>query len=174
MLEQHYLTPLFEPKSVAVIGASDREDAVGNIIFRNILSSGYTGRLYAINPEHETIQGQPCHKSIEEIGARVELAIIATRAQTVPALIEQCGRSSVRNVIVISSGFSESGHIGAAIGGGVHAPMAGWCERRARSYVGRDVRPMRCARPRSPCAWPGSAPGGRERPAVRQSFPIQV
>ena len=58
MLEQHYLTTLFEPKSVAVIGASDRENAVGNIIFKNILSSGYKGRVYAINPKHETVQGQ--------------------------------------------------------------------------------------------------------------------
>jgi acetyltransferase len=115
MLEQHYLTALFEPKSVAVIGASDRENSVGNVIFKNILGSGYKGRLYAINPKHETIQGQPAYKSIEEIGARVEMAIVATRAQTLPHLVEQCGRSGVRNVMVITSGFSESGHIGAAI-----------------------------------------------------------
>jgi acetyltransferase len=115
MLEQHYLTSLFEPKSVAVIGASDRENSVGNIIFKNILSSGYKGRLYAINPKHETIQGQPAYKSIEEIGARVEMAVIATRPQTVPQLIEQCGRSGVRNVIIITAGFSEAGHIGAAL-----------------------------------------------------------
>jgi acetyltransferase len=98
-----------------VIGASDRENSVGNVIFKNILSSGYKGRLYAINPKHETIQGQPAYKSIEEIGARVEMAVIATRPQTVPQLIEQCGRSGVRNVIVIASGFSEAGHIGAAL-----------------------------------------------------------
>jgi acetyltransferase len=115
MLEQHYLTALFEPKSVAVIGASERENSVGNIIFKNILSSGYKGRLYPINPKHETIQGQQAYKSIEEIGARVEMAVITTRPQTVPQLIEQCGRSGIRNVIVIASGFSESGHIGAAL-----------------------------------------------------------
>ncbi|MDR2188473.1 MAG: bifunctional acetate--CoA ligase family protein/GNAT family N-acetyltransferase [Azonexus sp.] len=115
MLEQHYLTALFEPKSVAVIGASEREDSVGNIIFNNILRSGYKGRLYAINPKHESILGQPAYKSIEEIGARVEMAVIATRPQTVPQLIEQCGRSGVRNVIIIASGFSEAGHVGAAL-----------------------------------------------------------
>ena len=115
MLEQHYLTTLFEPKSVAVIGASDRENAVGNVIFKNILGSGYKGRLYAINPKHETVQGQQAYKSIEEIGARVEMAVIATRPQTVPQIIEQCGRSGVRNVIIITAGFSESGHIGAAL-----------------------------------------------------------
>jgi acetyltransferase len=58
MLEQHYLTSLFEPKAVAVIGASERENSVGNVIFKNILDSGYKGKLYAINPKHETILGQ--------------------------------------------------------------------------------------------------------------------
>ncbi|KXB32327.1 acetyl-CoA synthetase [Dechloromonas denitrificans] len=133
MLEQHYLTSLFEPKSVAVIGASDRENSVGNVIFKNILNQGYKGKLYAINPKHETIQGQPAYKSIEEIGARVETAIIATRPQTVPHIIEQCGRSGVRNAIIIAAGFSEAGHIGAAL------------ERKvieiARSYNVRILRP---------------------------------
>ena len=115
MLEQHYLTSLFEPDAVAVIGASDRENAVGNIIFKNILASGFKGQLFAINPKHETVQGQQTYKSIEEIGARVDMAIIATRPQTMPKIIEQCGRSGVRNVIIVSSGFSESGHVGAAL-----------------------------------------------------------
>ena len=65
---------------VAVIGASDRPDSVGHFLFKNILNSGYQGRLYAINPKHETVQGEHAYKSIEEIGARVELAVIATRA----------------------------------------------------------------------------------------------
>ncbi len=115
MLEQHYLTTLFEPKSVAVIGASERENSVGNIIFKNILESGYKGRLYAINPKHESILGVHAYKSIEEIGARVELAVIATRPQTVPDIVEQCGRSGIKNVIVITSGFAEAGHSGAAL-----------------------------------------------------------
>ncbi len=115
MLEQHYLTSLFEPKSVAVIGASDRENSVGNVLFKNILESGYQGRLYPINPKHDTIQGVQAFKSIEEIGARVELAVIATRPQTVPEIVEQCGRSGIKNVIIITAGFSEAGHSGAAL-----------------------------------------------------------
>ena len=115
MLEQHYLRSLFEPKSVAVIGASDREDSVGHFLFKNILNSGYQGRLYAINPGHDTVQGQIAHKSIEEIGARVELAVIATRAQTVPEIVEQCGRCGIKNVIITTAGFSEASHAGAAL-----------------------------------------------------------
>ncbi|MGE4448430.1 MAG: GNAT family N-acetyltransferase [Azospira sp.] len=113
--EEHYLTSLFEPKSVAVIGASDRENSVGNIIYRNIVAAGYKGRLYPINPKHDTVQGVQAYKSIEEIGARVDLAVIATQARTVPAIIEQCGRSGVKNVVVITAGFAEAGHSGAAL-----------------------------------------------------------
>lgn len=115
MLERHYLTSLFEPKTVAVIGASERENSVGSVIFRNILDSGYKGRLYPINPKHESIHGITAYKSIEDIGARVELAVIATRPKTVPEIVEQCGRSGIKNIIIISAGFSESGHAGAAL-----------------------------------------------------------
>ena len=115
MNEQHYLTSLFEPKSVAIIGASDRENSVGNVLFKNILESGYKGMLYPINPKHETIQGVRAYKSIEEIGARVELAVIATRPQTVPDIVEQCGRSGIKNVVIITAGFREAGHSGAAL-----------------------------------------------------------
>lgn len=113
--EEHYLTSLFEPKSVAIIGASDREHSVGNIIFKNMVDAGYKGRLYPINPKHETVQGVAAYKSIEDIGARVDLAVIATRPQTVPAIIEQCGRSGVKYAVVIAAGFSEAGHVGAAL-----------------------------------------------------------
>ena len=115
MLERHYLTSLFEPKTVAVIGASERENSVGSVIFRNILDAGYKGRLYPINPKHESIHGIAAYKSIEDIGARVELAVIATKPKTVPEIVEQCGRSGIKNIIIISAGFSESGHTGAAL-----------------------------------------------------------
>ena len=115
MNEQHYLNSLFEPKSVAVIGASNRDNSVGNILFKNIISSGYKGRLYPVNPKHETILEIKAYKSIEDIGARVDLAIIATRPRTVPNLVEQCGRSGIKNVVIITSGFREAGHAGAAL-----------------------------------------------------------
>jgi acetyltransferase len=115
MLEQHYLTTLFEPKSLAVIGASERENSVGQILFRNIVASGYKGALYPINPKHDTVQGIKTHRSIEEIGARVDLAIIATRPQTVAEMVEQCGKSGIKNLVIVTAGFSEAGQSGAAL-----------------------------------------------------------
>ena len=115
MSERHYLTSLFEPKSVAVVGASEREGTLGHVLFRNIIDGGYKGRLYPINPRHETVLGLPAYKSIEDIGARVELALIATKPKTVPEIVEQCGRSGIKIVIILTAGFAESGHSGAAL-----------------------------------------------------------
>jgi acetyltransferase len=112
---QHYLSMLFSPNSVAVIGASDRIDAVGGIVFKNMLESGFKGALYPINPSHPEVQGQRAYTSIEEVGKPVELAVICTKAETVPDIIEACGKHGVRAAVVLSAGFSEVGSEGAAI-----------------------------------------------------------
>jgi acetyltransferase len=112
---QHYLKPLFAPKSVAVFGASEQADAVGKIVFQNMLQSGYQGALYAINPKHATIQGQPAYASIDQIPAPVDLVIIATPAKTVPDIIEACGKHQVKAAVIISAGFSEAGAEGIAL-----------------------------------------------------------
>ena len=112
---QHYLSTLFSPKSVAVIGASERPDSVGAIVFKNMLESGFKGTLYPINPTHKKIQGKRAYATIEDIGKPVELAVICTKAETVPDIIEACGRHGVRSAVVLSAGFSEVGAHGAAI-----------------------------------------------------------
>jgi acetyltransferase len=112
---QHYLSPLFAPKSVAVIGASDRPDAVGTTIFRNMLEGGYQGKLFAINPRHGEIQGHRSYGSIEEVGEPVDLAVIATKAETVPDIIEACGKHGVCAAVILSAGFREIGAHGAAL-----------------------------------------------------------
>ena len=112
---QHYLSMLFAPKSVAVIGASDRPESVGGIVFRNMLGGGYHGELYAINPKHQEVQGQRAYASIEEIERPVELAVVCTRAESVPSIIEACGKHGVRAAVVLSAGFSETGSHGAEL-----------------------------------------------------------
>ncbi len=112
---QHYLRRLFSPKSVAVIGASERANAVGEMVFRNMLGSGYRGLLYAVNPAHQEVQGQHAYATIEEIETPVELAVICTEAETVPDIIESCGKHGVRAAVVLSAGFTEVGARGAAL-----------------------------------------------------------
>ena len=130
---QHYLRTLFSPKSIAVIGASERANAVGEIVFRNMLGSGYTGLLYPVNPAHQEVQGQRAYATIEDIEAQVELAVICTEAETVPDLIEACGKHGVRAAVVLSAGFSEVGAHGAAL---QHAMLA-----NAKTYGVRIIGP---------------------------------
>jgi acetyltransferase len=111
-MSQHFLNPLFLPSSVAVFGASERPDSVGQIVFKNMLEGGYKGRLYPINPKHEQIQGQNAYESLKVIHEPVELAVITTPAHTVPDIMDQCGEHGVKSAIIISAGFREVGSAG--------------------------------------------------------------
>jgi acetyltransferase len=115
MKEKHYLSPLLEPKSVGVIGASERESSLGNVVIRNMLSAGFRGRLFAVNPKHEAVLGVPCYKSVEDVPHRLDLVVIAVRAELVLAMTESCGRAGVKAVIIISAGFAETGPRGALL-----------------------------------------------------------
>ncbi|MDD2720971.1 MAG: bifunctional acetate--CoA ligase family protein/GNAT family N-acetyltransferase [Gallionella sp.] len=108
-MSKHYLTPLFAPKSVAVFGASDRVDAVGQIVFHNMLESGFQGALYPVNSRVAEVQGQRAYAAISDIEGGVELAVIATPPQTVPGIIEDCGRHGVKAAVIITAGFGEIG-----------------------------------------------------------------
>ena len=111
----HYLDHLFSPKSIAIFGASDRPNAVGTLVFENLIASGFHGELYPINPKRETLQGMRCYPAIGEITASIDLAVICTPAPTVPDIIQACGEHGVRAAIVISAGFSEGDGKGAVL-----------------------------------------------------------
>ncbi|OIO82364.1 MAG: GNAT family N-acetyltransferase [Gallionellaceae bacterium CG1_02_60_948] len=112
---KHYLNPLFAPRSVAVFGASDRPDSVGQIVFQNMLQCGFKGKLYPINAKNTEIQGRRAYKSIGEISEPVELVVVATPPQTVPGILEECGLQGVKAAIIITAGFGEAGSEGAAL-----------------------------------------------------------
>src|ERR1039457_5750774 len=87
IMGKHYLSTLFSPKSVAVFGASDRVDSVGQIVFKNMLESGFKGALYPININSPEVQGKRAYAAITDIGEPVELVVIATQPKTVPGII---------------------------------------------------------------------------------------
>ena len=78
------LEAIFSPGSVALIGASASPGSVGNVVWKNILEAGYRGKLYPVNPKYSTMDGYPVYKSVLEIDADVDLAIVTTPAATVP------------------------------------------------------------------------------------------
>jgi len=113
--EQHYLTPLLEPKAIAIIGASEREGSIGAMLVRNMLDADYRGELFFVNPNHSGIFGHRCHASVDAIPQRLDVAVICTRAQHVPDIVEACGRAGTRSAIVISGGFAESDPAGVSL-----------------------------------------------------------
>lgn len=108
-MNSHYLKSLFNPRSVALFGASDRPDSVGGIVLRNLLDSDYSGEVYPVNPKREEVQGRKAYPSLEEIGALVDLAVVATPAATIPRIVESCGEHGVKMMLILSAGFRETG-----------------------------------------------------------------
>ncbi|MEM2104702.1 MAG: CoA-binding protein, partial [Candidatus Bathyarchaeia archaeon] len=107
-----HLDKIFNPKRIAVIGASDREGSVGAKLLQNLVGVGYSRVVYPVNPFKSTVQGITAYPSITKIPWQVDLAIVATPAHTVPQIIEECGQSGVKGVIIISAGFREAGREG--------------------------------------------------------------
>lgn len=108
----HYLNQLFEPNSVAVFGASERENSVGALVLKNILSAEFQGEVFPINPKHKKVQGLTCYPSLAAVNKSVELAVIATPANRVINILRECGEQGCRGVVVLSAGFSEAGAAG--------------------------------------------------------------
>ena len=108
-MNTHYLAPLFTPGSIVQFGASDREDSVGGVVFKNLLSSGFKGPIYAINPKRDVVQGEPAFKSLEEIDGPIDLAVVATPAKSIPGIVQACGERGIRMMLILSAGFRETG-----------------------------------------------------------------
>ena len=102
------LKKLFNPKSIVVIGASEKEGKVGNVIAKNISELGYAGEVFWVNPKHQKLFGERCYKSVEEIGKEVDLAIVVVPAKFVNAIVESA-KNKVKNFVIISAGFAEIG-----------------------------------------------------------------
>ena len=113
--ERHYLHTLFEPGSIAIVGASETPNSIGVTLVRNMLDSGYKGKLFFVNPKHETVFGQKAYASVDTIPQRLDIAVICTKAAIVPEIVDACGRAGCKNAIVISGGFAEAGPRGASL-----------------------------------------------------------
>jgi acyl-CoA synthetase (NDP forming)/RimJ/RimL family protein N-acetyltransferase len=109
------LHPLLAPRSVAVIGASVRPRAVGHEVLRHILDGGFTGSVYAVNPQHESVLGVPCVASPQELPVAPDLALVAIPADGVPDVVRACGERGVRGVVLLTAGFGETGTAGEAL-----------------------------------------------------------
>ena len=106
------LERIFNPDSIAVIGATDRVGSVGLSLVKNLTAGGYKGTVHLVNLNGKEILGIQSVKSVLDIKESVDLAIIVTPAKAVPGIIEDCGRKGVKGAVIISAGFKEAGKEG--------------------------------------------------------------
>lgn len=106
------LTRLFYPKSIAVIGASEHILKWGSIIITNIMAGGFEGEVYPVTTSSESVYGKKAYKAIGDIGKPVDLVVVTIPAHSVQNVIEQCAFAGVKNVVIVSSGFSETNEEG--------------------------------------------------------------
>lgn len=102
----------FNPRSVAIIGASRRQDTIGQVLVRNLVMADFTGRVYVVNPSARAVSGMPAYKTVNEIPDEVDVAIVAVPADAVTDVVLDCAAKGVHGLVVISSGFAETGEEG--------------------------------------------------------------
>jgi acetyl coenzyme A synthetase (ADP forming)-like protein len=103
---------LFNPRSIAVVGASSSKGKLGNDVLRNLVESGFEGRIYPVNPRGGEILGLKVYRSISEIVTDVDVAVIVIPAKYVLTEVEVCGKKGVKSLVIITAGFKEIGHEG--------------------------------------------------------------
>lgn len=102
----------FNPRSVAVIGASRRQETIGRALVRNLVTGDFTGRVYAVNPTSNAVSGLPTYKTVADIPDDVDVAVVAVPADAVQDVVLDCAAKGVHGLVVISSGFAETGEEG--------------------------------------------------------------
>lgn len=111
----HYLEHLFAPRSVAVVGASERAGSLGGFAIQNLIAGKFSGELVAVNPKYRRVEGIACFPALPRIGHQIDLVLVATPAATVPRIMADAGKAGIRHAVVLSAGFGETGPAGKAL-----------------------------------------------------------
>ena len=106
------LDRIFDPKRVAVVGASEKKGSIGNAIMKNLLEGGFEGDLFPVNPNHDALHGLKAFGALTEIEEVPDLAVVATPISTVPGIVSECAKRGVGGSIIISAGGKEAGDEG--------------------------------------------------------------
>jgi len=110
--ERESLRAIFAPKSVAVIGATEKEGRVGRTVLWNLISNPFGGTVYPVNKQHNQVLGIRAYADVASVPETIDLAVIVTPAQTVPGIVSECVAAGVKGAIIISAGFKEAGAAG--------------------------------------------------------------
>ncbi|MDQ0269683.1 acetate--CoA ligase family protein [Cytobacillus purgationiresistens] len=113
MSQQHLLSPMLSPKSLAIIGASGDKAKISFKPIANLKDVGYEGEVYLVNPKYDEIEGYTCYKDIDSLPSSIDLALISVSASKVKGILDELYKKKVKSVVTFSSGFTEIGEEGA-------------------------------------------------------------
>ncbi len=100
------------PKNIAIVGVSQEKDKIGRVIYDNVIEGGYSGKIYPVNPKYKDIDGKTCYPDLLSIGGSIDTVCIVIPSQFVESIVDDCIEKKVQSVIIISSGFKETGQEG--------------------------------------------------------------
>lgn len=109
------LDHIFRPKSIALIGASRRKRSLGREILRNVMESGFTGKVFPVNPSADVVHSMKCYPSVFDVPDEIDMAVICVKKEYVLRVVEDCGRKGVKGIVVITAGFRETGAEGTVL-----------------------------------------------------------
>jgi len=132
MLSQRNLEPFFAPEAIAVIGASTQVQKVGYAVLKNLISYGFRGKIYPVNPKTSFLLGRKCYPSVKAIEDKIDLAVISLPNRVVPQVLQECVEKNIHNIIIISAGFREIGVDGQRI----EAEISKFIEEHKLNVVG--------------------------------------
>ncbi|MGB5984092.1 MAG: CoA-binding protein, partial [Desulfobacterales bacterium] len=112
---QYNLNRIFNPRQVAVVGASEKAGTIGNALMRNLVDGRFSGTVLPVNPKYQTMHGQACVASVSALETGVDLAVIATPMPSVPDIVSQCVEKKIGGAVIISAGGKEIGEAGREI-----------------------------------------------------------
>jgi acetyltransferase len=110
-----YLDKIFQPRSIAVVGASERPATVGSAIMRNLIEEGFSGSIYPVNPKHRQLWNRKAFVSLTDLDGQADLAVVAAPIAAVPEIMQDCIAAGIHAAVIISAGGKETGPKGAAI-----------------------------------------------------------
>jgi acetyltransferase len=109
------LSAILAPRSVALVGATERPGSVGRTLMTNLCNDAFDGEVFPVNPKHDQIMGHRAYRSVSELPKPVDLAVVVTPAPTAPGIIRECATLGVKGAVIISAGFKEMGAEGIAL-----------------------------------------------------------
>lgn len=134
------MNAVFNPGSIAVVGASSTFGKWGQLITSNIVAGDFQGKVFPVNPKEKLICGLPVYKNVLEIPEPVDLVFVTTPSPTVPGILEQCGEKGVRGIVLITSGFSETDEAGKEL----ERHIVNICREKGLTLVGPNTMGIIC------------------------------